>query len=186
MTTELEDRVSRLEHSPARYSGDLKPRHELYGSLSLKAVVIFCVVLSVAGAIIVNMQRQPPSPIPRQIIASAGTPLYYPADLPPGFAIDTSSIEYTQRVLTYTVTYDGGKKLAFSVQPKPSDFDFSSFYAEGRRIESSLGPAYVGAVGGNTVVSITSDKTWILIGVPDQIETPQLEAVVANFTQARN
>ena len=124
-------------------------------------------------------------PIPETISRAATFPVYYPAALPPGFAIEPGSVDHSQGVVTYTIRYDGNKQLAFTVQALPTDFDPDSLQTNARQLNSSLGPAYVGAIGGKTVVSIVTSEAWLLIGVPSDIETSQLVAVLSDLQPAR-
>jgi hypothetical protein len=107
--------------------------------------------------------------------------LFYPQTLPAGFYVDQHSFEQTSTVTTYTVIYSGNKKLIFSIQPRPSSFDFDGFHENSKELKSSIGQAYAGAVDGKTVVSILSGNSWLLIGIPSEIKTSVLELVLSDI-----
>lgn len=124
------------------------------------------------------------SPIPHDITSQVDFPLYYPTELPAGFSLDKNSFTKTNKVVTYVVTYEDDKKLIFNIQARPTNFDFDGFQSKGKKLKSSLGDAYIGSLGQNTVVSIATSETWVFIGVPSPIDTSALEVILQHLEEA--
>lgn len=147
-------------------------------------LIIFLIIASALTTALLFNYRQT-SPIPRDISARVNFPLYYPSEFPSGFRLDTDSFSETNNVVTYTVSYESNKKLIFNIEALPKKFDFDGFNSKGKKIRSSLGDAYVGSLGNKTVVSITSDKSWLLVGVPSPIDKPNLETMLQSLKESQ-
>lgn len=163
----------------------LQKSQKVYRRTIITFIIFFILILGAALAIGAVLHYRQIGPIPRQISSQVDFPLYYPTEFPSGFSLDKNSFSETNTIVTYTVTYDGNKKLVFNTQARPTNFDFDSFQSKGKKLESSLGDAYVGALGKSTVVSIATDKSWLLIGVPSPIDTPSLAAILQHLKEAR-
>lgn len=124
-------------------------------------------------------------PVPAAISREVSFPVYYPATLPAGFAVEPGSFDHSHGIVTYTVRYGANKKLAFTIQAVPAGFDPDSLHATANQLASSLGPAYVGAISGNTAVSIVTSEAWMMIGIPSDIETSKLATVLSDLRPAR-
>jgi hypothetical protein len=111
----------------------------------------------------------------------ASFPLYYPTDLPKGFRFDQAAFDASVNVLTYDYSTVDGNRIYFSLQPKPkkSDYDrFSKKQLTGpSQIETQVGQATIGVLQGQTVSSVLTDKTWILITSGENVNLQQLEQV---------
>ena len=156
------------------------------GNFTKKIILVFSLVgITVFGAYmtILLLHSRPTIPVPRAISSQVDFPLYYPTKFPSGFSLDTNSFSQSNKVVTYTVSYEGNKKLIFNIEVRPTNFDFEGFQSNATKISSSIGDAYVGSLGKNTVISITTEKSWIFIGVPSPIDTPALEVILQHLKQ---
>ena len=165
------------------YVRKLQKSHRAYGRLKIVLAVSAGIAISIL-AVGIFLHNRENGPIPRVILSQVNFPLYYPTELPAGFSLDKNSFSETSGVVTYVINYDNGKKLIFNTQALPKDFDFDSFQGNGKKIGSSLGDAYVGSLGNNTVVSVATDKSWLFIGVPSPINTPAMEVILQHLKQA--
>lgn len=148
--------------------------------LPIALAFIPLVLVALCGIVLWYAVLRHPNPFPPTIHAAKYS-LFYPRVLPPGFYIDKNSFEQTSAVTTYTIVYGGDKKLIFTMQPKPSNFNFEDFHKEGKRLNSPIGQAYAGAVNERTVVSIPTDNSWLLISVPSEIKTSDLQKVLSGL-----
>jgi hypothetical protein len=169
------------ERIPAR-TASYKVRHLIKRPLGI--VTASAIVLALLAAAIWYVVIRETNPFP-PTIRPAGYTLFYPQTLPAGFYVDKASFEQTSTVTTYTVIYDSSKKLIFSIQAKPAGFDFDGLHQDAKKLKSSIGQAYAGAIDGRTVVSIPTDDSWLLVGVPSDIKTSTLETVLSNLQVVR-
>lgn len=126
------------------------------------------------------------SPVPVSIAHKVSFPIYYPdpGKLPAGYHLDDSSFASpVKNGVNYTVIYDGGKKMVFSVQAKPSDNDLQSFNSSyiPLRIDyqTPVGQAEIGAYHNQTLVSLPIvNGPWVIITAPPDINQDQLKQVL--------
>lgn len=102
------------------------------------------------------------------IKSSVNFTLFYPTSLPEGFAINKQSIQTTQgQVITYTASDNTGHHIIFSIQQKPSTFDYDTFYAKSLsgtfRFSTTNGDAAVGKTPTGTLGSFVSGDSWVLV-----------------------
>jgi hypothetical protein len=132
---------------------------------------LIILIAGVGGFLYINKTK---SPVPKNISKSVNFPIYYPDQkkLPSGYTLSKSSFKSPQPgAVLYSVQYDNGKKLVFSVQQKPSDSDLAAFVKNyipiHRQVLTLVGTATVGAIGPQTVVSLPTDSnTWIIVTGP--------------------
>lgn len=163
-----------------------KMRHRFNRNKRIVIAILVIAIMSVAAAVVIPRKA---APIPSEIVRRVTFPLYYPAALPKGYELARDSFSSTSQVVTYYVRYEGTKKLIFSLQPKPADFDFEGFYLKqlfgAKEILTPIGKATIGTMGETTIASVVSDRTWILIQAPDGIQTAELEAIAKSLTEAQ-
>jgi hypothetical protein len=133
------------------------------------------------------------SPIPKSLRNSVNFTVYYPdpKKLPTGYSLNVSSFQIAQKNgVLYYVTYDGDKKIAFSVQEKISDVDLQSFYTNYMPLHQDFatpaGKAQIGASSSSgaekTLVSLpTNTNTWLLITAPLDINQDKLKQVLSSI-----
>jgi hypothetical protein len=130
------------------------------------------------------------SPVPAAIAQAVNFPVYYPdpKKLPAGYVLDTASfIKHSDKGITYSVDYDNGQKLVFSVQPKASASDLQNFNTSyiPLRIDyqTPIGQAEIGAYNNHgqteSLISLPTDtNAWIIITGPYSIDQSQLKQVL--------
>ena len=179
-------------HEPAEKTAP-KP-----GGISKHGLALFVggvlVILAAAGGSYWYVSRNS-SPVPRNIQSKVDFPIYYPDQkkLPTGYRLNPDSFKAPQaNGVVYEVDYGNGKRMVFSVQPKPSDNalqTFNSSYIPLRTdYQTPSGTAEIGAYNDNgkitteTLVSLpTNDKTWLLITAPYDINQAQLKQVLSSL-----
>jgi hypothetical protein len=127
------------------------------------------------------------SPVPQAVAQSVNFPIYYPDSkkLPVGYTLNRNS--FTSPVkngVAYSLNYDNGKKIVFSVQVKPSDNELQSFNSSyiPLRIDyqTLVGQAEIGAYHNQTLVSLPIiNGPWVVITAPPDINQDQLKQVIS-------
>ncbi|HET7320232.1 MAG TPA: hypothetical protein VFI84_01435 [Candidatus Saccharimonadales bacterium] len=126
------------------------------------------------------------SPVPKTVAQSVKFPVYYPdpKKLPKGYILDTDSFANPlNQGVQYAVGYDGGKKIVFTVQTKPSDNDLQAFnnsYIPLRiDYKTPLGQAEIGAYQLQTLVSVPiNNGPWVIITAPGDINPADLKQIL--------
>ena len=136
------------------------------------------------------------SPVPKAVTQAVNFPVYYPdpKKLPAGYNLDQNSFTISPKKngVAYSVSYDNGKKIVFSVQTKPSDSELQSFNSNyiPLRIDyqTPAGQAEIGAYNnhGNvqTLVSLPTRTTaWIVVTAPYDTNQVKLKQVLSSLKQ---
>jgi len=112
-------------------------------------------------------------------------PIFYPDSkkLPKGYIFDVSSLSASDQVVVYSVTYGQNKKIAFTIQKKPSETDLKTFYANQlplrHEIQLSIGTVAIGALNNQTLASLPTHKdSWLIITAPKDIAHEKLKLVL--------
>jgi hypothetical protein len=129
--------------------------------------------------------------IPTSVSANLGFPIYYPSQskLPNGYALNTHSFKRPiKNGVTYTVGYDNGKEIVFSLQSKPSSSSMQNFEASyiplRNNYQTPVGQAELGAydLKGNTETLVSlpvkNSNTWIIITAPYNTNQNKLKQVL--------
>lgn len=99
--------------------------------------------------------------------------------------VNPSSFDATSQVVTFSFSYDSGKKLIFTEQPKPEGFDFNNFYeeqlADKRTVDTAVGSATIGLFEGSSFASVVTDKTWVIMRAPSGIDSNSLARVISGL-----
>jgi hypothetical protein len=123
--------------------------------------------------------------IPASIRKSVDYSLYQPGWLPPKAYIQRGTFRATAGIVTFFITYDGNRQLAVTEQAKPAQFDFAHFYQtqiDGQKVvQTPIGRAVLGTFTGNSLASVTSDQTWVMLSAPDGIAATDLEHIVKSL-----
>jgi hypothetical protein len=127
--------------------------------------------------------------VPQAIQRSINFPIYYPvqAKLPNGYELIKNSFTTpASDVVLYTVKYPAGKFI-FSQQQRPSSNDIANF--ESQRIPihytmaTPIGQAAVGVIGGQTIISLPTSNSWLLITGPQLARQKDILAVLNSLTK---
>jgi hypothetical protein len=160
-----------------------KASKKLFLSFLLLLIIAGCA----AGGYFWYSGRQPASPVPAAVVSSVDFPILYPVKLPAGYFVDPSSYHTSDAVLVYSASGSGSNRIAFSVQSKPANFDFNSFYKQllGGAVPftNSIGQAAIGhQSGGRIVGSLVTDQSWLLISAPaDSLSADSLRTIINNI-----
>jgi hypothetical protein len=162
-----------------------KPPRELRIKIprfSLKLVIICVVVICVVGGgIFFALNRSGHDPLPYTVKQQAHFQLYYPTFVPDGFRFDEAAYDPSTKVVTYDYSTINGNRIYFSLQPKPAGFNFDKFNKKQltgtSQVATPLGTATVGVLQEQTVSSIVTDKTWIIISSGEKVSLDQLQQV---------
>jgi hypothetical protein len=155
----------------------------------LMVLMLIAVCLVGVGAFMVVTRLNRHDPLPANIKCQANFPLYYPTKVPAGFRFDEAAYDPETHVVTYDYSTVDGNKVYFSLQPKPAHFNFNDFNKKqisgGSQVSTSIGTATVGVLQKQTVSSLVTDKTWILIGAGGKINISQLTQISQSMAPVR-
>lgn len=106
--------------------------------------------------------------VPKNIQDQAEIPILYPTKLPEGYSIAKNSFSVTNgNIISYYAESQGSNRLLFTVQTRPSNFDFEQFYAKSltnrTKFSTPLGEAAAGTAGDRLLGSLATERSWILI-----------------------
>src|SRR5688572_26511517 len=137
----------------------------------LKYVMILAGVIGVllAGAIIFFFTHTPGPPAAfTQLQRAVNFPVYYPTRPPAGLSLDSASFSNTSRVALYSYTYDGDKRIHFSIQPRTPALDPAQFRPTSE-VTTHIGRAYIVDLEDRITAAVVGEKSWLLINAPDKI-----------------
>lgn len=148
----------------------------------LKTLLVLAVIACLAGiAALFLISNSSRDPFPESVKQQAHFPLYYPTELPEGFRFDQAAYDASVNVMTYDYSTPDGNRIYFSLQPKPKKFDFDRFNKKQltgtSQVETPVGTATVGVLQEQTVSSVVTDKTWVLITSGEKVSLQQLQQV---------
>lgn len=153
----------------------------------MRIILILLILLAAAGAGgYWYMSNKLSSPIPANIRASVSFPLLYPSKLPAGYHLDNNSFSSSGGVVLYSAQNGSGTKIAFTVQQRPSGFDFNNFYKQGltnpSTFDTSLGQAALGTTNGRPLGSLLTDKSWLLVSSASKsVQSDDLRLILNNL-----
>lgn len=156
---------------------------------SILAIISMVAVIIIVGIVVFVFQGRAQDPLPADVKQEANFTLYYPRKLPAGLHFDKAIYDSSTRVVTYDYATDIGNKLYFSLQPKPEGFNFDDFNKKqlsgAHQTSTPVGVATIGILQQETVSSVVTDKTWILISAGEKISLDQLEQVSKSLTPVK-
>lgn len=152
--------------------------------------ILLLIIICGGAAVYWYKLRPPSSPIPADIRQSAGFPLLYPARLPAGYHINPASFANSKGAVIFEADNQSGGKIVFSEQKRPATFDFPSFYKQGlggaSPFTTAVGEAAIGKANGQTIGSIATDQSWMLVTSAHQLPDESLRLVLENIKPAAN
>ena len=155
----------------------------------LGVAAVICAAIAATAILVVSLHKSQHDPLPANIKQEASFPLYYPTKVPNGFHFDQAAYDSSTKVITYDYSTVNGNKIFFSLQPKPAHFNFDDFNNKqitgASQVTTPLGTATVGVLQKQTVSSIVTKDTWILIGAGTHVNLQQIEQVSQNLTPAK-
>ena len=171
-----------FEASPAQNYHHRKPRRTLWRKLAVLTVIL--AVLAGAG-VYAYPKYLAPNPFPVNIQENAGLSLLYPAKLPAGYQVDKTSFSLDNGILIYAVT-NGDKKMVFTLQKTPANFDFTSFYKQQlsgtQQFRTPFGQATIGKNSNHYLGSLPAGDTWLLLSTNSpQISIDEMSLLLQNL-----
>lgn len=140
--------------------------HRLKRTKLLLAVVTVFAIGIVVAVFLFNNRSPQENPIPDSVEQQVDYTLYYPAKLSSDFHFDEIAFDEETKVVTYKYSSDE-KSVFFSLQKKPEDLNYEEFrntqMTGVREVKTPIGTAYAGTLQNQTIGSILTDTTWILM-----------------------
>jgi hypothetical protein len=177
---------------------EVRPKRRRVGKFSNLKLAIGIFILILTGLLVLGLRERKKvdaSPVPAHIQQVVKFPIYYPdpAKLPAGYHLNSQSFQSPQTgVVVYSVVYNNGQKMVFSLQAKPSTAELASFNKRYIPIHSQVltlvGTATEGAINQQTVVSLPVDQsgTWIIVTAPQNAYgTDELTQVLRAIKKSR-
>lgn len=129
------------------------------------------------------------NPIPKEIRDQATFTLYYPEQLPKGYEIDEDSFDFKQeeQVVLYKLTAKGKPTIFIASQPKPDGFNFDEFaetkLSNQKGVITPLGKGILATAEGSKLISLPTEKGWIIISGKQELEDSVLEQLADRMRQ---
>lgn len=133
------------------------------------AILLLLLAISAGTWLILNTK-----PIPGKYRQGLNYPLYYPSNLPKGYAVDRNSFQRKDKVLIFNITSPTGKNVAVAEQHIPPGIDLSQHPANNpagitlpdqRDFNTAAGSAEISFWGDKLVSSLVTDNTWVILNV---------------------
>lgn len=152
-----------IEATPAQRQHYKKSKQRIWR----KVVIFAAIIAALAGAGVYAYPKYfGPNPFPSNIQQNASLSLLYPAKLPVGYQVDKTSFNLDNGILIYSAA-NGDKKMVFTLQKTPSNFDFTSFYKQQlsgtQQFQTTYGQATIGKNNGHYLGSLPAGDTWVLL-----------------------
>jgi hypothetical protein len=130
--------------------------------------------------------------VPKNIVAQTTIPILYPQKLPNGYSISQQSFNITSgNIITYFAANQTGDRIVFSLQARPANFDYATFYSKGLTdstiFNTSLGQAAVGTTDGHLLGSLATEQTWIIVSSTSKnIHSSDIRLILENLKEVQN
>jgi hypothetical protein len=150
------------------------------------AVSILLLVGSIGGWLLFGRTDAPP--LPKQIIAQADFPLYFPSTLPTGYTLKVNSVGGDTSAVYYTLVDATGKKaITITMQATPASFDASKIIGS-NPIPTTIipiGTLYNLSTGGTSKYMLNTSKTLLFITSSTAIDGKIINAITANLAEIK-
>lgn len=117
--------------------------------------------------------------------ATFGLTIYVPSSLPQGFSYTRQAPSQTDKILTYYLSFDAGKRLSISDRPRPKDINFDDFYRQNLNnrlsVPSSQGQAVIGNANNQAVGSLLTNQVWVIVSSSLQLDNTRLTQLVSGL-----
>jgi hypothetical protein len=152
-----------IEATPAQRQHYKKPKVRVWR----KVVIFAAIIAALAGAGVYAYPKYfGPNPFPANIQQNTKLALLYPSKLPAGYQVDKTSFNLDNGILIYSAA-NGDKKMVFTLQKTPANFDFTSFYKQQltgtQQFQTLYGQATIGKNSGHYLGSLPAGDTWVLL-----------------------
>ena len=144
---------------------------------------IVILLLAIGTGLFLHLRHS--DPIPAAIRQSLKFSLPHPTKLPDGYSLDRQSFSAKNNVLTFTVSNTAKQRIAFSIQARPQTFDFTAFYSKGLsgtfNFTTPTGEAAIGTANNQTIGSLLTTDSWVLVTSNRQIQNQELQVILKNM-----
>jgi hypothetical protein len=112
--------------------------------------------------------------------------LFEPRQLPTGYTVDKESFSRAANVLTFTAVNSEKQHINFSIQSRPPNYDYNSFYSavlkDTFKFTTSEGEAAIGKAQGLTVGSLLTASTWVIVSSSTKsVTTNDIQQVLSHL-----
>lgn len=175
-----------------RYNKLLSDKLGFYRRAFYSLLTIVLVVMSgffVAYLVRYHDLHSVPDPIPISVRDKVKFPLYFPnpSRLPASYKLNTASFTDSAQAVVYSLTYRN-QTMVFSVQNNPGVSAINNFYSSSLALHTTMstpvGNATIGAIGSQSIVSLPTSRSWILITGPSNFSQQQYAPVLSAMTEA--
>jgi hypothetical protein len=139
-----------------------------------KKLILFCLAMALLAALAAGgfryMKATKPNAqtVPEKVKQQISVPILYPGKLPAGYKVIQSSFNATNAgVVAYYAEDNAGHRLNFTVQARPTNFDFEAFYSRiltnATKFSTPLGEAAVGTANDHLLGSLATTKSWVIV-----------------------
>jgi hypothetical protein len=151
-----------------------KSRWLITGITSMVALAL------IAGSALFLTHRQPAiaNPFDTKTLVTTKFALYYPTKLPPGYRIDTKSVNTPQNgIVVFDMQNSHGQKIYMSQEARPSEFDFGGYYkgfSDLKELVTGQGTIATGYVNSHQTVvgSLLINGTWVFVNTNSSAISP--------------
>lgn len=190
----------RSEQRPAENKSEYSPPHKekpyknnvrhSKGKVVRYLLLFIVLGLAIAGIVFGASKLAPnllsPSPFSEEVKKDIDFSLYYPANLPEGFKIETDSIQQAdQGVVIYAISNDSGKRITVSIQKMPENIDLNKIYenlSNVYEVDTDYGKVKVGQDENILIGNVNAEGTWLLINTPNgNVSTDELNTVLSSL-----
>lgn len=154
----------------------------------LVGLTVAASLLALAAFVLWYSALPGPVKVPPAIAERIYFPVYMPRQLPDGYVIQQPSFQEKDGSLIFTAVNTHTEKLVFTEQPMPERFDFARFYKESIRESENLPETPHQTVlgrlpNGNRLLSVTTEKTWLLITTASDLDEASARLIVSSLTK---
>lgn len=162
-----------------------KRRPPLVTSLIVLVGILVIVAVLLGGKLLLA----PSTAVPAEVKNKITFPIYLPKKLPGHYKVKPDSFGVQENsVLVFQAADDTGANIIFTEQQKPNDFNFTGFYNEQFKDAAELDNVPFSSTWGKSqtlsdtkLLSIVTDKTWILASTTAPLDEAGLQRIAASM-----
>jgi hypothetical protein len=180
--------LSDIKPAQAKRHRKAKKRRGGFKKALLLLLVLILLAGLAAGGYLYIKKRQPAAvAVPPKVKQQAGVPILYPAKLPLGYKVVQSSFNTSAGgIVAYYAEDNSGHRLNFTVQARPANFDFETFYSRiltnATKFSTPLGEAAVGTANDHLLGSLATTKSWVIVsGNSKAVGADQIQTALSNI-----
>lgn len=128
------------------------------------------------------------TPLPKELIAQATFPIYYPEKLPEGYMLKAGSATGDSNAVYYILADSSGKHaITITSQAIPATFDAAKIMGS-NPIPTTITPAgtlYNLSAGGSSKYMLNTGSTLLFITSPETINGKNMTAITSSLTEIK-